>query len=840
MASEGLGVANATKFGGYAGSYNAPGGVDAYCGDPSRAWPSGNTGAGHTITSFASDHGYTLTGPAMAGINAAYDVYGHGDATSRAALNFLIYAYTGSHLGGGIQQGTEEEGAGYISASHPEITAKYHEVWAYAQAHQSGAPAGTPTGSYTFNVDSNNYAGTMTAHIGISGGVATTTTLTNGVFPSTGTNTITGLRDGQSVAVQGVPPQNAPDYQISATGTVTYPGGAAAELTQFDTGTQQRLLAGNGARTGGSYQISGHDPFNRTTLFAPVVGTRVASKFVEPGKKPQDTLTFNTTTFTDNGHTVNNPWAQRSGGAFAVISAKGTLVGPSTQPFTESDQIPSGAPIAGHASVTTSDVIGPNKTYTATSDTAIKEAGYYTWVWSIDALDQTAGVKTQLPPNYAFTDRFGQVAETSISPSTVHFTTSLSPSDSARGITLAQRLDARQVALGGQVTDMLTPSLVGGAWLQEAGQRIPVTFTGRAYYTPTEPEQAAKPSKDAVLIATVTKTVDGPDPAQAPPVEVGWKPGYVTMQWSIEKSAQPPQYQGFFTDWADDFAVPAETVQIVGPNVTSKALASSGPGSAAQDIAIVAGPMPTGGVDLTFAGYLQKPGTQPVCDATTLTYNSAHPVTATAAGEFPSEEFPVDAGTPVGSVINWVVTATLHDTGQVISTGVCGDTTEQTKIIAPTVTSTPPAGLVAGTVGHDTLHVSGWVPAGATTTVTLYRQAENTTQLVCTPATKVEALPAVKLATGKAAAANLTTADTKSLPAGRYGFVHTTTDSNGVVIAEGGCHDELFTVTPTAVLAHTGSDTTRDVYLGIGAALMLLTGAAIMAISRRKKGAHAK
>ncbi|UAJ80070.1 hypothetical protein IT072_03105 [Leifsonia sp. ZF2019] len=184
-------------------------------------------------------------------------------------------------------------------------------------------------------------------------------------------------------------------------------------------------------------------------------------------------------------------------------------------------------------------------------------------------------------------------------------------------------------------------------------------------------------------------------------------------------------------------------------------------------------------------------------------------------------------------IINWVITATLHDTRQTVSVGACGDPTEQTHLVPPHVTSTPPKGLAEGQSAHDVLHVNGWVPAGTTTTVTIYKKAADQTTLQCTPATKVGELPPVALKTGEAAKTDYTTAATVALPAGDYGFVHATRAANGTVIAVGNCHDEPFTITPH--LAHTGSDTTQNNLLGTAAALLLLTGATAMLCARRQK-----
>lgn len=814
-ATTGTGIADATRYGGYAGSYTVND-VDTYCGDPSRAWPSGNTGGGSTITSFISDSGYTLSGTAMSGINAAYGAYGHGSAVDRAAFNMLVYAYTGSNIGGGVQRGTKAEGAWYISTSHPEITVKYNEVWDYAQTHQNTGGGGTDTGNYTFNVDQNNYTGTMTAHIGAAGGVAATTTLTNGIFTATGTNTIQNLTDGATASVRGVPPADATSYEISATGTVKVPGGAAAELRQYNTGTEQRLLAGTGTTTTHSYPISGHDPFNRSTLFAPTVGTTVVNEFAPGGQKPQDTLTFTTTSYTDDsGHTINNPWAQRSGNsAYAVVSARGTLYGPSAAPFTPSDTVPAGTPVAGHATVTTTDTDGPTVPYTATSDTAVAESGYYTWVWTIEYADQSVGTQHQLPAGYSFTDGFGLVAETSVSPSQVSFSTKLS---------------AQRVGLDGTVTDTITPALAGGAWLQKDGARIPVTLTGRVYYSPDKPVQATTPPAGARLTDTLHAVLTGPTPVTTTPYKMGTTPGWKTVQWSIEKAVQPAEYQGYVADWSDDWGVAAETVQITAPAITTNAVTTAGPGAPVHDTVKASGLMPARGLDVKFDAYLQKLATQPVCDNTTRVFTSS-PVHLDTPGSVDSDVYTIPENTPYGAVINWVDTTTLTGTDQVLHTGVCGDPSEQTTLTPPAVTSTPPTSTLEGGTAKDTLHVTGWVPAGTVTTVTVYKQPANTAQLACTSENLFETLTATHVKAGPADKANYSTASTKPLPAGHYAFVHTTRDQNGTVITQGACTDEPFTVTPA--LPHTGN-TINLLSAGLATGLITL-GAATTYVRRRK------
>ena len=822
-------ASGASKFGGDLGLYATPDGGYGSCGDPSRSWASGATSAGRPVTSFASDSGFTLTGADMAGVNAAMTRYvpiaiQNGDVPLAAAVNLLTYAYTGSNLGGGVQRGTYEEGAAYLAPGNAEILSKYNEVWAYAEANKSAVAAGqSGAASFAFEVDNNNYAGSMTVRTGNPAGTVPLTTLTNGVFVSTGANTTANLKDGDILSVRGVPPEDGSDYEISASGTVEVPGGAAAELMQWDTGGQQRILGPTGATTGGTYPISGKDPFSRSQKFAPKVGTTVASRFVKAGEKPQDVLAFSATDFTEAGRTIENPWAQRAANDFALVTAKGTLYGPSVATFRESATPPADALVAGHSAVTTTAEQGPTATYTATSDTTISESGYYTWVWSIDYADQSEGTKRRIPDAYSFMDRFGQVRETHVSPSQLTFTTKLS--------------DTNKV-IGEAVTDVISPTLSGGAWLQDAGDRVPVTLTGTAYYSEVEPKQSPNAPADAQPIGTVTQIIGGPTPVVSPAINVGMRDGWLTVQWSLEKSMQPEQYQGYFAEFTDDYGVPSETVRVEGPTITTRAQPVARPGSSSIDVAIVEGPLPDGGIDLTWEKFLQRPGENVVCDDSTRVWSSSRSTLVTKPGEYKSEEAPVVVDAPLGSIEYWIETGTLPGTDIVIARGMCGEPDEQTKIENPTVITIPPTGLTEGGTGRDTVKVNGPIEEGDSTTVSLYKKAPGAEKLVCTPENLVQALTPISLNPGLAADAIYESEETQQLGAGEYGFVEKTTDKDGNVLSEGGCLDELFTVGPKpqpSLLAFTGANTASAWLIAGGAGAFLLIGGALLLTYQRRK-----
>ena len=89
--------------------------------------------------------------------------------------------------------------------------------------------------------------------------------------------------------------------------------------------------------------------------------------------------------------------------------------------------------------------------------------------------------------------------------------------------------------------------------------------------------------------------------------------------------------------------------------------------------------VPTTGVQLTWAGYLQPVGSgAPLCTADTLVFESAEEVTVRSNGVIASEPFAVTDGS-VGTVF-WVATVTRdHST---VAQGNCGDSAETTVISA--------------------------------------------------------------------------------------------------------------------------------------------------------------
>ena len=586
------------------GNEITPTGTRGYCADPSRAAPFGSTDGGAAINSFTSDSGHMLDGDDMQKVNYVLQRFGDtSDDIQAAAVSAYVYAFTGSNLGGGIVAGTREEGAAYIDSGFGTVTDRYNQIWDDAEANWNMGASSPGGGLLTFSIDADNFRGTVTAAV-FPAGATGSINLTNGIFTSTGSATMTGVTAGQTFDISGVPSSETDvSFRVSGSGSFTTGGESKTDsnLVLFTTGAEQRLLsAGSSSPTSTSFTVSGADGFDRSILFAPVVGTAVASKFVAAGEKPQDRLTFRATSFVDKaGRTVANPWGQSSSGAFRIVKAEGTLYGPSLRPFAPASTPPVGTPVSGHASVSTDAKDGPNRSYVATSDSAIRDAGYYAWVLSISAASQDDDTARFLPAGYSFTDEFGQVAETHVSPAALTFKTQVS---------------ASVVGLGGVFSDTITPTPGSGStWLQVNGANIPVTLTGTIYRSTERPIQAATAPASAQVVGHVSKVITSSAAVNSPKLEAGYLAGFLTVQWSIQRAAQPVELQGMVSDWSDDYGIPAETVEVQPPTIVTTAQPISAPGGTVHDSATVSGFVPTVGLDISFVGYLPPEGVRPPC-----------------------------------------------------------------------------------------------------------------------------------------------------------------------------------------------------------------------------------
>jgi hypothetical protein len=416
---------------------------------------------------------------------------------------------------------------------------------------------------------------------------------------------------------------------------------------------------------------------------------------------------------------------------------------------------------------------------------------------------------------------------------------------------------------GDDLVDLIQPTTAPDAsgrnnpWPKDStGGYLPVVFSNTAYGPfPEKPLLSEHVPAGAPIAGTATFTTAGTGPTTSyrttMPKAVTTS-GYYTFVVSVQYTDQAAATQAFLPGpvaptpgpryaWADSFAHEDET-GFAFPTATTEAQPLTSPLGTVIDSVTVEGQVPAEGLDVTFAGYLQPAGsTVPLCDETTLAYSSSTPTAVDTAGTYASETFAVPAaststrtGTGTGTstgTIYWVATTVVRGTDIVVSTGVCGDATEQTVVAQPVISTTPPATAVTGTTVHDIVTVQGWVAAGSTTVVSLYKQSAGATALTCDSSTLVAALPALAIAEGLNSATAYVTAETAKLGAGHYGFVQQTLDREGGIVSTGGCQEELFRVVTPTPLAKTGSDQLEGAWLlgGLGG-LLATAGIALAAI----------
>ena len=214
--------------------------------------------------------------------------------------------------------------------------------------------------------------------------------------------------------------------------------------------------------------------------FQPEITTQVATRFVAEGDPFVDGLTVSVSKGT---------WIHQDGAPIEV-TAEGTLFGPFDEQPTEAATPPADAPVAGTETV----ILTGAGSYTSPGTITAPESGFYTWVWSIDKDSQGQSAKYLTD---SFTDRFGQVAETSVVP--------FQP-------VAVSEADQRLAVPGDALTDTITVTSSNGVWLKKDDAFIPVIFEGTAYQVPgtLPPAQSTTIDPAAVPLGTVTVTADGP------------------------------------------------------------------------------------------------------------------------------------------------------------------------------------------------------------------------------------------------------------------------------------------------------------------------------------------
>lgn len=265
----------------------------------------------------------------------------------------------------------------------------------------------------------NNYKGVLTVNNVQPANATATITLTNGKFADNGATTISGVANGATLNIIGVPPtfDGAP-YKISYAASFTGTGSGGGWLPQvqvanFNGSGQQRVIgpAGQQAATPAQFNLNGIDPSPRAVTFQPVVSSQTQAKYYKKGDKPVDILTFATA---PDANGLNNPWPQdATSGDYLDIKASDVLYGPvEALPDSPLTEVPAGTPIAARVTVSTGKN-GPTARIEAKPDTGIPTSGYYVWVEGIPE-DQSALAKRFLPDAYSYTAPYGQPSETFI------------------------------------------------------------------------------------------------------------------------------------------------------------------------------------------------------------------------------------------------------------------------------------------------------------------------------------------------------------------------------------------------------------------------------------------
>lgn len=248
------------------------------------------------------------------------------------------------------------------------------------------------------------------------------------------------------------------------------------------------------------------------------------------------------------------------------VLARGTLYGPLLKKPTETAAVPAGAQVAHQTSLTFTSA-GTQTTNTGFTPTL---AGYYTWVWTISASEQNAATQQALPSGYAFADRYGQAAETSMKP---------------MRLTALSKVVQATIGTGQTATDTLTVTNENGAWLTGSS----ATFTGTAYAVKsgTRPSVTNTVPSGAYAIGTQTLTFTANGKKTSAPVTVPNDAGYVVWVWTFATADQPAAQQVNFPagySWTDQFGLADETTTVRFSPVVSTNVVSRVPSGAFNDV----------------------------------------------------------------------------------------------------------------------------------------------------------------------------------------------------------------------------------------------------------------
>lgn len=730
--------------------------------------------------------------PSVSNIDAA--------AINLAVWHFLDYNNATGLTGGvGIRNYYSTRAGGDTAAVRAAFDAMLGMAGAVSAA-SPGAVAPPPGASMQLTTDSaNSYLGALVVSGVESAG---TVTLTDGLFTSgagaTGTAALSGVGNG-SYSLRGVPPtDDGAPYTVAASGSFTMLGGWSDTVLWHDTPGRQVTVSA-GSRVVQNFTLTATDPTPRATTFAPVLGTRVESPYVQIGGSLTDVVTFSNTL---------NEWPRTADGRYAIVHATGVLYGPLDAAPVETAGVPLGTPIAGTASVSTNETDGPDMEYRATADTtATGESAFYTWVWSIDFGEQPQSTQSFLAPGYTFQDRYGRLAETHLVPSV--------------------STEAQETGYPGGT--MIDTAIIHGL-LPAAGADL--SF---AVYR-AEPLETCTPESLIWTNADAPQRVTEPGRYDSPAVTIPW---FGTFAWieTLRDTNGVLIHEGACMQ-------PGELTRADPPIIESAAAPAVDFGGLATDTAIVNGPLPEGGETfVTFALYEALPDVLPAetCTPETLVADTlADPISVRELRHYDSPGVRLErAGTYYWIETLWWIPEGWTEDPIALASGRCGQPSETTVVAAPSISSHSQVTARAGEAFHDTVTVTGLAAdTPAALQWDLYRHTAVAAP-ICDDTTRVfTSAPVAIVGSG-----SFLSPPTSQSVAARYFWVATLlytplSDAAGdaadrgepVLLARGHCGQEVESTLVTALAQSGGGAAART--FGLLALGALVSGAGLIMLAR--------
>ncbi|MGW9159313.1 hypothetical protein [Microbacterium sp. NPDC055665] len=581
-----------------------------------------------------------------------------GDHNLRDYVNWVLY----SSVGGAEARAVADRAQAILDAT-------------------AGTTAG-PTissGSVNFTVNpSNNYNGTVSVTVpGNPAGAIATITLTNGVFVTTGTNTLAGASLGTEYEVKGVAPDDGADWKISGTSQIS--SGYSGQLHVWLTGDKQKT-AGPGKAS--SYTATGEDPALRSPDFQPEAISN-APRFVKPGTPLSDTATFRLAA-DENGRV--NEWKKNSKGEFAPTEWTIDAYAVDKAPEKPTNKVPAGAELIASTTYNTGTAGAAAKGVATFGDAVMPADGRaVVYVWKFEAAAQPERLRSVFPEGYLWTDLFGLYEETTFG---VDVTTKAQVG-TKKGATSQDTAIVTGV-LPNEGLELTFEKYLVPTVQDESGKWVPNAPAG------TEPGDLSWVCTADNLISDnlddpqhITKAGEYKSPEFA-------ADEYGTELW-VEQLLSVPGDDGK-QEVVDrgECGEPSETSHVI--DVKTQAHSDSGAGTSKRgdqlwDTAEIRGSVPKGAT-VTFRAYQVPTGSDLVCTEKTLVWTS-QPV-ALEEGLYKDDAQLVSSGKftppskPAGMTTTFVETTNTEDGGE-LSKGECGEPSE--------TLTTPAAGNLAQTGG---------------------------------------------------------------------------------------------------------------------------------------------